>query len=73
VLFDVNRSSYESAPYSDHRHSVPEDKVAPVTATLPPLVVAVNTASEGYPVSQVDHHERGGAAADKPRVLILDH
>ena len=34
VLFDLNRSSYESAPNSGRRHSVPKHKVAPVTSTL---------------------------------------
>jgi hypothetical protein len=66
ALFDVNCGSYESAPNSVGRHSVPKHKVAPVTSILPPLVVALNTASEGYPVSQVDRHgphEHGRAGA----------
>ncbi|KAI0287065.1 hypothetical protein BC826DRAFT_77709 [Russula brevipes] len=75
--FGSSDISYESTPNSGHGHPIPKHKVAPVASTLPPLAVAVNTTSEGYLVSQ-DHHgpsmsvsER--AAADKPRVLILDH
>ncbi|KAI0287060.1 hypothetical protein BC826DRAFT_77286 [Russula brevipes] len=75
--FGSSDISYESTPNSGHGRPIPKHKVAPVASTLPPLAVAVNTTSEGYLVSQ-DHHgpsmsvsER--AAADKPRVLILDH
>jgi hypothetical protein len=70
-LFDVNPSSYESAPNSGRRHSVPPNhKVAaptPATTNLP-LAVAVNTTSEGYLVSQ-DHH--GPSMSVSERLYII--
>jgi hypothetical protein len=54
VLFEVNRSSYESAQTAVAVIQSQSARLLP--SHSPPLAVAVNTASEGYPVSQVDHH-----------------
>ncbi|KAI0287050.1 hypothetical protein BC826DRAFT_1189258 [Russula brevipes] len=55
--FGSSDISYESAPNSGPRPSIPKAKGTHVTPPLPPqIAVAVNTASEGYPVSKVVHH-----------------